>query len=205
MTATLQPPTEDGLDLVRRHQAGDPDAFAEIYRTHYDTVFRFLYFRVTSRQLAEDLAQTVFVKALSRLDTFEVRGTAVAAWLVTIARNLAADHYKSGRYRLEVTTGDVLDAGIEDRSPEGNPESAVVDYLTNLDLLAAVKLLTPEQQECIVLRFLKGLSVAETARAMGKNEGAIKALQYRSVRALARVMGEQDQQWQAAQFMGVAL
>ena len=52
----------------------------------------------------------------------------------------------------------------------------------------AVKQLNPEQQECIVLRFLQGFSVAETAQTMGKNEGAIKALQYRAVRALARLL-----------------
>ena len=68
------------------------------------------------------------------------------------------------------------------------PESAVVDHITNVALLTAVKQLNPEQQECIVLRFLQGFSVAETALAMGKNEGAIKALQYRAVRALARLL-----------------
>ena len=95
-----------------------------------------------------------------------------------------------GPYRLEVTTGDVLDADREDRGPEGSPESAVVDHITNVTLLTAVKQLNPEQQECIVLRFLQGFSVAETAQAMNKNEGAIKALQYRAVRALNRLLPE---------------
>ena len=62
--------------------------------------------------------------------------------------------------------------------------------MTNATLLSAVKKLNPEQQECIVLRFLQGLSVNETALAMGKNDGAIKALQYRAVRALARLLPE---------------
>ncbi len=54
----------------------------------------------------------------------------------------------------------------------------------------AVRTLSPEQQECVVLRFVEGLSVRETALAMGKNEGAIKALQYRAVRSLARRIQE---------------
>jgi RNA polymerase sigma-70 factor, ECF subfamily len=66
----------------------------------------------------------------------------------------------------------------------------VVDHITNVALLTAVKQLNPEQQECIVLRFLHGFSVAETAQAMGRNEGAVKALQYRAVRALARLLPE---------------
>jgi RNA polymerase sigma-70 factor (ECF subfamily) len=174
--------------LVERAQAGDAEAFGRIYDRYLDTVFRFIYFRVGNRQLAEDLTADTFLRALKRIGSFTWQGRDPGAWLVTIARNLVADHFKSGRYRLEVTTGDVLDADREDRGPEGSPEAAVVDHITNVALLTAVKQLNPEQQECIVLRFLHGFSVAETAQAMGKNEGAIKALQYRAVRALARLL-----------------
>ena len=174
--------------LVERAQAGEAEAFGLIYDRYVDTVFRFVYFRVGNRQLAEDLTSDTFLRALKRIGSFTWQGRDLGAWLVTIARNLVADHFKSGRYRLEVTTGDVLDADREDRGPEGSPEAAVVEHITNVALLGAVKQLNPEQQECIVLRFLQGFSVAETARAMGKNEGAIKALQYRAVRALARLL-----------------
>jgi RNA polymerase sigma-70 factor (ECF subfamily) len=176
--------------LVERAQAGESEAFGLIYDRYVDTVFRFIYFRVGNRQLAEDLTSDTFLRALKRIGSFTWQGRDLGAWLVTIARNLVADHFKSGRYRLEVTTGDVLDADREDRGPEGSPEAAVVDHITNVALLGAVKQLNPEQQECIVLRFLQGFSVAETAQAMGKNEGAIKALQYRAVRALARLLPE---------------
>jgi RNA polymerase sigma-70 factor, ECF subfamily len=176
--------------LVERAQAGDAAAFGLIYDRYVDTVFRFVYFRVGNRQLAEDLTSDTFLRALKRIGSFTWQGRDLGAWLVTIARNLVADHFKSGRYRLEVTSGDVLDADREDRGPEGSPESAVVDHITNVALLTAVKQLNPEQQECIVLRFLQGFSVAETAQTMGKNEGAIKALQYRAVRALARLLPE---------------
>ena len=176
--------------LVERAQAGEAAAFGLIYDRYVDTVFRFVYFRVGNRQLAEDLTSDTFLRALKRIGSFTWQGRDLGAWLVTIARNLVADHFKSGRYRLEVTTGDVLDADREDRGPEGSPEAAVVDHITNVALLTAVKQLNPEQQECIVLRFLQGFSVAETAQTMGKNEGAIKALQYRAVRALARLLPE---------------
>ena len=176
--------------LVERAQAGDSAAFGLIYDRYLDTVFRFIYFRVGNRPLAEDLTADTFLRALKRIGSFTWQGRDLGAWLVTIARNLVADHFKSGRYRLEVSTGEVLDADQADRGPEGSPEAAVVDHITNVALLAAVKQLNPEQQECIVLRFLHGFSVAETAHAMGKNEGAIKALQYRAVRALHRLLPE---------------
>ncbi|HET9518041.1 MAG TPA: sigma-70 family RNA polymerase sigma factor [Actinoplanes sp.] len=183
-------PAAEVWALVERAQAGESEAFGLIYDRYMDTVFRFVYFRVGNRQLAEDLTADTFLRALKRIGSFTWQGRDLGAWLVTIARNLVADHFKSGRYRLEVTTGDVLDADREDRGPEGSPEAAVVDHITNVALLTAVKQLNPEQQECIVLRFLQGFSVAETAQAMGKNEGAIKALQYRAVRALARLLPE---------------
>ncbi|MEV1287107.1 ECF subfamily RNA polymerase sigma factor, BldN family [Micromonospora sp. NPDC049679] len=181
-------PATEVWTLVERAQAGEAEAFGLIYDRYVDTVFRFVYFRVGNRQLAEDLTSDTFLRALKRIGSFTWQGRDLGAWLVTIARNLVADHFKSGRYRLEVTTGDVLDADREDRGPEGSPEAAVVDHITNVTLLTAVKQLNPEQQECIVLRFLQGFSVAETAQSMGKNEGAIKALQYRAVRALARLL-----------------
>ena len=172
------------MALVIRAQEGDGEAFGQLYDQYVDLVFRYIYYRVGSRALAEDLTSETFLRALRRITSFTWQGRDVGAWFVTIARNLIADHYKSGRYRLEVATADMLDA---DQAQDG-PEGEVLDALTNATLLDAVKELNPEQQECIVLRFLQGMSVAETALAMGKNEGAIKDLQYRAVRALGRLL-----------------
>jgi RNA polymerase sigma-70 factor (ECF subfamily) len=179
-------PDEAIKALVARAQAGDPEAFGALYDRYVDLVYRYVYYRVGSQTLAEDLTSEAFLRALRRITGFTWQGRDIGAWFITIARNLVADHFKSGRYRLEVSTADMLDA---DRVEEG-PEGAVLDSLTNVVLLEAVKQLGPEQQECVVLRFLQGLSVAETALAMGKNEGAIKALQYRAVRALGRLLPE---------------
>jgi RNA polymerase sigma-70 factor (ECF subfamily) len=176
----------DVREIVARAQAGDADAFGELYDRYVDLVYRYIYYRVGAQPLAEDLTSETFLRALRRITSFTWQGRDIGAWFVTIARNLIADHFKSGRYRMEVSTADMLDA---DQAEEG-PESAVLDGITNMTLLEAVKQLGPEQQECIVLRFLQGLSVAETALAMGKNEGAIKALQYRAVRALGRLLPE---------------
>jgi RNA polymerase sigma-70 factor (ECF subfamily) len=190
VTATEDAPADVWV-LVGQAQAGDSDAFAQIYHRYLDTVFRFVYFRVGNRQVAEDLTAETFLRALRRIGSVTWQGRDLGAWLVTIARNLVADYFKSGRYRFEVSTGEVIDADdAQERGPEGSPEAAVVDHITNVALLSAVQRLNPEQRECIVLRFLQGFSVAETAHVMGKNEGAIKALQYRAVRALHRLLPE---------------
>ncbi|OEU86190.1 RNA polymerase subunit sigma-24 [Streptomyces abyssalis] len=172
------------MDLVERAQAGETDAFGRLYDQYSDTVYRYIYYRVGSKATAEDLTSETFLRALRRIGTFTWQGRDFGAWLVTIARNLVADHFKSSRFRLEVTTGEMLDANEVERSPE----ESVLESLSNAALLEAVRRLNPQQQECVTLRFLQGLSVAETARAMGKNEGAIKTLQYRAVRTLARLL-----------------
>ncbi|MEU2428541.1 MULTISPECIES: ECF subfamily RNA polymerase sigma factor, BldN family [unclassified Streptomyces] len=172
------------MELVERAQAGEAEAFGRLYDQYSDTVYRYIYYRVGGKATAEDLTSETFLRALRRISTFTWQGRDFGAWLVTIARNLVADHFKSSRFRLEVTTGEMLDANEVERSPE----DSVLESLSNAALLEAVRKLNPQQQECVTLRFLQGLSVAETARVMGKNEGAIKTLQYRAVRTLARLL-----------------
>lgn len=186
--ATNQDTAEVAADavkaLVMRAKAGDQDAFGELYDRYVTLVYRYIYYRVGLRALAEDLTSETFLRALRRVRSFTWQGKDFGAWLVTIARNLVADHFKSGRFRLEVTTGELLGPEPVEQGPEGT----VLAHLTNRTLLDAVRRLGPEQQECIVLRFLQDLTVSETAKIMDKNDGAIKALQYRAVRSLARLL-----------------
>ena len=174
----------DVWGMVRRAQEGDAEAFGELYDHYVTLVHRYAYHRVGDRATAEDVTSETFVRALRRIDSLSFQGRDVGAWLVTIARNIIRDQVKSSRYRLEVTTADMRDA---DRATDG-PEDAVVAHLTNKQLLECVQQLGSEQQECIVLRFLHGLSVSETAEIMGKKDGAIKALQHRAVRRLAGLL-----------------
>jgi RNA polymerase sigma-70 factor (ECF subfamily) len=174
-------------NLVRAAQDGDGDAFGKLYDQYVDSVFRFIYYRVNDRALAEDFTSETFLRALRRIATINYQGRDIGAWFITIARNIVFDHAKSARFRLELSTGEV----IEGNEVEAGPELTVLTNLTNARLMEAVNALGEEQRECIVLRFLNGLSVAETASVMGKNDGAIKALQHRAVKRLASVLGDE--------------
>ncbi|GAA2291054.1 hypothetical protein GCM10010149_42810 [Nonomuraea roseoviolacea subsp. roseoviolacea] len=171
--------------LVLRAKTGDTEAFGTLYDRYVGLVYRYIYFRVGSHPLAEDLTSETFLRALRRIAGFTWQGRDFGAWLVTIARNLVTDHFKSSRYRLEIPTGEVIDVPLDGAHI---PENAVVTAIINDRVLRAVRELGPEQQECVVLRFLHGLSLAETALIMGKKSGAIKALQFRAVKALARAL-----------------
>lgn len=178
-------PTAAGWALVERAQAGDAQAFGEIYQRHSGKIFQFIYNRVGSRELAEDLAGDVFVRALKNIGRVTWQGRDIGAWLTTIARNLVIDYFKSGRYRLEALTGEILEADQVDLDPR--PEAIAIVNLTSRDLIAAVQQLNDLQRQCIVLRFLNGWSLAETAAAMGRDTTAIKALQYRAIRSLRQL------------------
>jgi RNA polymerase sigma-70 factor (ECF subfamily) len=199
-----RPPMEDktgaaaeAMELVDRFNAGDPDAFELIFRRYHLQVFSFVYRRLGNRQMAEDLTQDVFVRALTRLDRFQWQGSDLAAWLVTIARNLVVDHFKSRRFRVEVLVGEhpeTVGNGRRQRqllSSEPDPEDAVISYLENVNLLSLLAELTEEQEEVLVLRYLRGMSISETAEAMGKGEAAVKAMTYRASGAMYRLLASQ--------------
>lgn len=174
--------------LVQRAQAGDGDAFALIYDRYVDTVFRFVYFRVgRRRQIAEDLTSEVWLRALRRIDSFAWRGQDLGAWLITIARNAVADYFKSGHYRLSLPFAVPGWAGGNDPADDATgPEDAAVVYLSGLALMRALGELGDLQRQVLVLRYLRGLSVSETAAAMGRQEGAVKALTFRATQAIRR-------------------
>ena len=184
--STSTEPDASVWELVEQAQAGHADAFGQLYDRYVDLVHRYIYYRVGDRSTAEDFTSETFLRAWRRIGSVTNQGRDIGAWFITIARNIVLDHVKSSRYRLEISTADMLDADQQ----EDGPEEAVLDRLSNAELLRCVKQLNAEQQECIVLRFLEGLSVAETAAVMDKNEGAIKALQHRAVRRLAGLLPE---------------
>jgi RNA polymerase sigma-70 factor (ECF subfamily) len=172
------------IGLVELARGGDSEAFGMLYDHYQTSVYRFLYYRVGSVALAEDLMSETFFRALRSMSTFRWQGKDFGAWLMTIARNLTTDHYKAGRTRLEVATEDMS----QHDGPTEGPEGAVLASLTNEALLGALTQLPHEQQECLIMRFLQGLSIAETAAVLGRSDGAVKQLQLRGVRNLAKLL-----------------
>ena len=175
------------IALVELARGGDKEAFGLLYDHYHRSVYRFLYYRTRSTQLAEDLTSETFFRALRSMSSFRWQGKDFGAWLMTIARNLCTDHFKAGRTRLELTTEDM---SPHDDTAEG-PESAVLDSLTNEMLMEALTRLPDEQRDCLVMRFLQGMSIAETAEVLGRSDGAVKQLQLRGVRNLAKLMPEE--------------
>lgn len=171
---------------VARAQQGDSEAFGLVYRRYAFTVYKFINARVKHIPTAEDLTGDVFLRAFRRIGQVQWQGRDLAAWLLTIARNVITDHFKS-RKNSEVTLP-VFEFECPEPGPEGAPEDMVANHLNNLTLVAAVMKLTPPQRAVIEMRFLRQMSTRETADALGKTVGAVKAAQNRAVKVLAEIL-----------------
>ncbi len=173
---------QDEQALVRRAQQGDKEAFADLYESHFDKVYRYLTLKTGSRTEAEDMTQQVFVKAYRSIRSFKWKGPPFSSWLFRIAHNVMVDFFRRQAKRPTVPLNESLVAGGED-------PMKVVELRFDVERVAAATWrLTDAQQEVISLRFAGGLAIAEVAQAMGKSQGAIKALQHSAIAALRRLL-----------------
>lgn len=177
-------PPDETARLIRLAQAGDAGAFGDLYDAHYDKVYRYLFYHLPGHQrdLAEDLVQEVFIKAMDALPSYTFRGIPFAAWLVRIARNHLIDQTRRNAKREEVPIDDLPLAGSDD------PEAIYQFQASRSELIRALETLTPEQRDVVVLRIVEDMSIAETAQIMDKTEMAIKAMQARALKALRRAL-----------------
>jgi RNA polymerase sigma-70 factor (ECF subfamily) len=166
---------------------GDADAFAKLYDSYIDRLYRFIYFRVGNEQMAEDLSSQVFLKAWENLGRYEMRGLSFGAWLFRIARNLVIDHYRTKKDH----------ASLEEDGSHSDPALMVdgsMDAKFEAEWLrSAMKQLTDDQRTVLTLKFIEGLDTAEIAEIMGKRQGAVRALQLRGLQALAEILEAHDE------------
>ncbi|HET9591023.1 MAG TPA: sigma-70 family RNA polymerase sigma factor [Anaerolineales bacterium] len=178
-------PLENERQLVLQAQAGSAEAFGQLYDAYMERIYRFIYFRVEDQQTAEDITSQVFLRAWNNLDRFRLGRTPYLAWLYTIAHNAVIDHYRTRK----ATTA------LEDvRLSQPDYAEAVennIDFAVEMSSIkSAMRTLTDDQQQVLTLKFIEGLSNTEIARHLGKREGAIRALQMRGLRALAKLLEE---------------
>ncbi|MGE5072102.1 MAG: RNA polymerase sigma factor [Anaerolineae bacterium] len=174
-------PLEDEKRLVDLAKSGDGEAFSQLYEAYFERVYRFIFFRVTDEQFAEDLASQVFLKAWENLHRYQPKGPFLA-WLYAIARNTVIDSYRTKKQTVSLDEAAPIptqDDKLDDRMQLEFEVQA---------LQKAMQQLTQEQQEVITLKFIAEYDTAQIAKQMGKTEGAIRALQMRALQALARAM-----------------
>ena len=178
-------PLPNERQLVLQAQAGNAEAFGQLYDAYMERIYRFVYFRVEDQQTAEDITSQVFLRAWNNLDRFRLGRTPYLAWLYTIAHNAVIDHYRTRK----------VTAALEDvRLSQPDYAEAVennIDFAVEMQTIKeALQTLTDDQQQVLTLKFIEGMSNDEIARHLGKREGAVRALQMRGLRALAKQLEE---------------
>ncbi len=174
---------QDEISLVHRARKGDKEAFSSLYERHFDRIYRYVAIKLGNRVEAEDMTQQVFIKAYESLGGYQYQGVPFSAWLFRIAHNQIVDYVRRESKKPTVHLDESLPI-----VGDSNPVHEVEIKLSMEAVAEASRKLTKAQREVISLRFAGGLSITETAKAMGKSEGAIKALQHSAIQALRRVL-----------------
>lgn len=170
---------------IKLAQAGDANAFAQLYRAHVQAIFRYLYYRLNDIHLAEDMTADVFTRALKDLPNYHDMGKPFLAWLYRIAHARLVDYYrKIGRRGID----DDLDDNDTIKPMDEALDASLLRKQLAQALHHAIAKLIPSQQQVVILRFIEEKSLEETALIMDKNANAIKALQHRALKTLAHLL-----------------
>jgi len=170
-------------DIVDAARAGDETALAELYKLYFPRVYRYILARMGNPYDAEDLTEEVFLRVLDAIERFQWREAPFSAWLFRIAHNaVISQRRKEGSRGRSSPLSEALPVGSQ------GPEEMVENRLALNEIMRAAETLPEAQRKVIGLRFAAGLTVAETARAMGKGEGNVKVIQHKAIAKLRELL-----------------
>ncbi len=177
--------TDSGVrNLVKKAKGHDPDAFGLLYDEYVDQIFRYVYYKVGNFAESQDLTGQTFLKAFENIDSYEMRDVAFSSWLYRIAHNLVVDYFRKESKRESVP--------LEEQPPapsnRGNPVDMVMAEMDSERLYKAMKKLTHNQREVLVLKFIDNLSNSHVSEIMGISVGAVKSTQKRGLLSLNRIL-----------------
>lgn len=172
--------------LVKKVQEGDKDAFGKIYDLLLERVYRFVYFRVGSKEDAEDLTEIIFVKIWKNISSYKQKGISFEAWVFRIARNTVIDHYRTKKQKI--TLNEDIKETVQDESP--TPEDILHDKMLKEVIFAKMKELPDSYREIIILKFIEEKDNKEISDILEKPIDHIRVLQSRALKALKTIIYE---------------
>lgn len=167
---------------------GDTDAFSYLYEQNIGRIYNYVFFRIGSEADAEDITARVFHRAFNHIGRYVEKGVPFSAWLYRIAHNLIANWHRDNHRKKEVSLEDQLDFPHQGDLPERTLEQ----QQETERLLKAIRRLSPDRQQLILLKYLEDLPNAEIAVIMSRTEGAIKSLYHRALIALREELTESN-------------
>lgn len=173
--------TEMDQDILIKTACSDPDAFARVYRMHYDDVFRYCSHRLFNRQSAEDVTSTVFFKVMSTIKSFEGDSRGFRSWLYRIATNAVNDHLRSAVKRKETIriVSDSIRSGRQEIASDDLSDKKVI-------LKQAILSLKPKYQAVIALRFFENMKLTEIAEVLDQKPATTRSILSRALDKLRK-------------------
>ncbi len=169
-------------ETIKKAQEGDSAVIGALFEEYHASIFRYLYYKVGDFHTAEDLASEVFLRMIRSLVHFQPSSISFQAWLFQIARNLAIDHFRAQKIRISTHLDDQIVTSHE------NTERAVENNMDSEHLRLALDHLSDDQRDVIIMRFIAGMPITETAQTLHKSEDSIKGLQRRALANLRQVL-----------------
>ncbi len=173
---------QDETELIQKAKACDPDALSTLYERYYQSIYRYVYYRVSDTGLAEDLTADIFMKMLHGIASYSIQGVPFSAWLYRIARNRVIDHMRRRPEKPELS---LEEARVENMA---GSDATLEHALQRDELLTAIQVLTDDQKQVIILKFIQDMDNSTIAAVLGKTEGAVKSLQHRALDTLRQHM-----------------
>ena len=167
---------------------GDAEAFGYLFQKYVTAIFNYIYYRTGNQHDAEDITARVFHRAFGHISSYKYMGVPFSAWLYRIAHNLVANYHRDSSRKREVSLEDHLDL----HTPSDHPETVLLINQDNEALLTAIRKLTPDRQQLLILKYVEHLSNSDIAVIMGRSEGAIKSLYHLTLQALKTFLGENE-------------
>ncbi len=186
--------------LLEQARQGDTKALTTLYHRFLPGIFGYVALRVPDRATAEDLTSEVFLQMIEGIHHLRATDEAgFAAWLLRIARVVVAGYYrKRAKQPVMVPLPRESWEELQKASLVVSSPSITDDPATWMEareewqtVVEAINTLTEEQRQVLVGRLILGYDVAAVARMIGKKVNAVKALQFRALKSLQRLLGKQ--------------
>jgi len=174
--------------LLIKIKKKDPEAFTQIYDLYVTPIYRFIYFKVATKQDAEDLTSEVFLKIWQYATETEETINNLRALLYKTARNLVIDSYRR-KARQDLTQDDEVLNNIEDKRQQNLLSQIDTEFeMKNIELI--LRKLKDEYREVIILRFLEELSISEIAKILDKSKGSVRVLLHRALKVARELLNQ---------------
>lgn len=170
---------ENEKKYIEEACGGNRDSFGIIYSHYVPQIYRFVFFKVSRKQTAEDLTHEIFLSAWQNIKNYKQKEFPISSWLYQIARNRVIDHYRTDKKNISIDTEDFREDLV------GFYEQKNPDISFNIEKIKSlIKLLKPEYQDVIIMRYVEDLDSKEIAGALNKSEGAVRLIQHRAINNL---------------------